>query len=80
MQGGGRKDRAQLCRKGLAGTGGWQAGHKPAMCHHGPESPLYPRLHQENRGQQGEGGDLPLCSVHCDSVTLKHNSIYRCNP
>jgi len=27
------------------------------MCAHSPEGQLYPGLHQEKRGQQGEGGD-----------------------
>ena len=32
-------------------------GHKPAMCSCSPESQLYPRLHQKQCGQQGDGGD-----------------------
>ena len=37
--------------------GGWQAGNKPAVCTHSPESQPYPGLHQKKCGQQGEGGD-----------------------
>ena len=34
------------------------------MCSHSPEGQLYPGLHQEQRGQQVEGGDSAplLCS------------------
>lgn len=28
-----------------------------------PESQLYPGLHQKQHGQQGDGGDYPLCSA-----------------
>ena len=31
VQAGGCKDRAQPCQKGLGGTGGWEAGHEPAV-------------------------------------------------
>jgi len=39
-------------------TGGWQAGHEPAVCTRSPESQLDSGLHQEKSGQQGVGGDL----------------------
>jgi len=45
----------QPCRKRLGRTGGWQAGHKSAVCPCSPESQPYPRLHQQNCGQQGKG-------------------------
>jgi len=38
--------------------------HKPVMCAHSPEGQPHPGLHQDKRGQQGEGGDSAslLCS------------------
>ncbi len=33
------------------------------MCPRSPESQLYPELHPKQRGQQGKGVILPLCSV-----------------
>jgi len=41
-----------------------KSAHKPAMCARSPEGQLYPGLHQEKCGQQGEGGDSAplLCS------------------
>jgi len=43
------------------GTGGWQAGHKPAVCPRSPEMQLYPGLHQ-TVWPAVEGGDrVPLC-------------------
>jgi len=33
------------------------AEHEPPMCTHSPEDQLFPRLHPQQRGQQGEGGD-----------------------
>ena len=51
--------------EGLGGTGGWEAQHEPAMCACSPDSQPYPGLHQETRGQQGEGGDsAPLLRSH----------------
>ena len=46
------------------GTGGWKAGHKPAMWAQSTEGQPYPGLHHEQRGQQVEGGDSAplLCS------------------
>ena len=44
-------------QEGLADTGGWEAGHRPTVCTHSPEGQLYPGLHPQQRGQQGEGGD-----------------------
>jgi len=44
------------------------AGHEPATCPSSPESQPYPGLHQKQCGQQGEGGDLPLCSVLWDLI------------
>jgi len=41
-------------QKKPGGTGGWEAGHEPAMCPHSPNSQLYPGLCQKNRGQQVE--------------------------
>ena len=38
-------------------TGGWEAGHEPAMCPSSPESQLYPELHKKKCGQQGQRGD-----------------------
>ena len=42
------------------------------MCARSPESQLYPRLHQNNRGQQGEGGNSApsLCSGETPPVVL----------
>jgi len=39
------------------GTGGWQAGHEPAICSHSPKSQPYPGLHQKKCGQQVKGDD-----------------------
>lgn len=44
-------------RKRPGSTGGWQAGHEPAVCPHNPESQLYHGPHQKKCGQQVEGGD-----------------------
>ena len=54
-----------LTEKDPGGSGGWQAGHEPAMCPCSPESQSYPGLHQKIRGQQGKGGDPAplLCTV-----------------
>ena len=42
----------------------WMAdGHEPAMCPSSIENQPYLGLHPKQRGQQGEGGDLPLCSA-----------------
>jgi len=51
------KNGAQPCRKDLGATGGWQAGHEPAVCPHNPDSQLYPWLHPKYRDQHIEGGD-----------------------
>ena len=56
-QAGGCKDREQSFQKGFEGTGGWQAGHEPAMCSLIPESQPCPGLHQKKRDQQVERGD-----------------------
>ena len=53
VQAGGCKDEAQSCLKGPEATGGWQAGHEPAMYPRSPESQPYPELHQKKCGQQG---------------------------
>jgi len=42
VQAGGYKDGAQPYKKGSGGTGGWQAGHEPAMCNCNLENQLYP--------------------------------------
>ena len=44
-------------KKGLGGTGEWQAGQVPAMCSHSPESQPYLGLHQKKHDQQVEGCD-----------------------
>ena len=46
--------------KRIWGTGGWEAGHKPAMCLHSPKYQLYPRLHQKKHGQGCDPASL-LC-------------------
>ena len=57
-------------------TGGWEAGHEPAVCISSPESYLYLGLYQEKHGQKAEEGDpAPLfcsgeasCRVLCPDV------------
>jgi len=46
--------------KSTWGTGGWEAGHEPAMCPHSPESQPDPGLHEKKCGQQVKGGDPSL--------------------
>ena len=57
------------------GTGGWQAGHEPAMCPHSTKSQPYPGLHRKKYGQQVEGGDpAPLnCPGEASSKALHPN-------
>ena len=54
-------------RKELGGTGGWEAGHEPAICTHSPENQSYPGVHQRKWGQQTEGDDP--CLLPCDGET-----------
>ena len=46
------------------GTGGWQAGRKPAVCPRSPESLPCAELHQKKHGQHVGRGDFPqlLCA------------------
>ena len=64
IQAGGWRDWEQPCQEGLGGTGGWKAGHDPAMCTCSPEGHPYRGLHQKQHGQQVKGGDSAplLCS------------------
>jgi len=57
------------CQKRSGGTtGGWEAGHEPAMCPHSPESQMCPGLHQKKCGQQVKRGNTaPLL---CPGETL----------
>jgi len=57
----------QLCREGLRDTGGWKAGHEPAVCACSPEGQLHPELQQKRSGQQGEGGECPPLLCHCEA-------------
>jgi len=84
------KDRAQPWQKRLASTSRWQAGHKPAVRPHSPETQPYPGLHQKKGGQQVEGGDPAplLCAgetspgeLHPDvesSVQMRYGCVGEC--
>jgi len=61
----GRPAGEQLCREGPGCPGGWQADHEPAVCPGCQESQWDPGVHQEECGQQVEGGSPP--PLHCPS-------------
>ena len=46
----GMEELSTALSKRTCGTGGWQAGHEPAMYPCSPESQLQPGLHQKKRG------------------------------
>ena len=52
--------------------GGQQGDHEPAVCLCGQEGQWYPGVHQEECGQQVEGGDPPplLCPGEATSGAL----------
>ena len=53
----------QLCGEGPGCPGGRQVNHEPTVCPGCQESQWYPGVHQEDCGQQDEGGSpSPL---HC---------------
>ena len=53
----------QLCGEGPGSAGGQQVAHEPAVCPCGQGGQRDPGVHSEERGQQVEGGDPPLCSA-----------------
>jgi len=67
VQAGRCKGGVKSCQKG--GTGGWEAGHEPAMCPHRPESQPYPGLQQKKQGEGGDSASL-LCAGEASAGAL----------
>ena len=80
------KDEAQPCQKGPGGTGGWEAGHEPAVCPCSPESQPHPGLHLKKCGQQVNGSDPAplLCADEASPGVLRPDVEFsvqeRCRP
>jgi len=61
-----------LCGEGPGCPGGRQVDHEPAVCPGYPEGQWHPGVHQEECGQQDEGGSPPslLCPGEAPSEIL----------
>ena len=58
------------CGEGPGCAGGWQVDYDPAVCPCGQEGQWDPGVHQEECGQQVEGGSPLLCPSDAQSRVL----------